>query len=332
MTDADKLPFLRAIVNSPDDDLPRLVYADFLEEKGEADHAVFIRQQCWGVPHQHPHYQGAKCSYHQHRMFEKRLGWVADINKLLREIGEGGIGQKNFGRYSWNEEKDGSIWMEIGDDARFTIRRGFVSEIRLPLAAFLGGQCERCGEMHPFDRYELRTCPDCHGTGHRPGLGRIIAEREPVEKWVLTGAEPIMLNTSPNDQLVFQDRYCWYPWRLAEGGTDAEDLPGRLFDLLPHEGAFFDGEFLCFPTREAALDALAEACWLYANRPRIEAEAEVEHCDRDSGFDPWNLHVPDDPLRRRSKAWFPTEAAAREAYFHAYCRQRAEVKRTGAST
>ncbi|MFM8273104.1 MAG: TIGR02996 domain-containing protein [Gemmata sp.] len=38
--------FLRAIFDAPDDDTPRLVYADFLQENGEEDRAVFIRWQC----------------------------------------------------------------------------------------------------------------------------------------------------------------------------------------------------------------------------------------------------------------------------------------------
>jgi uncharacterized protein (TIGR02996 family) len=38
--------FLRAILDAPNDDLPRLVYADYLEETGEADRAEFIRIQC----------------------------------------------------------------------------------------------------------------------------------------------------------------------------------------------------------------------------------------------------------------------------------------------
>jgi uncharacterized protein (TIGR02996 family) len=44
MTDA--ADFLAAITDQPDDDLPRLVYADFLEEAGDADRAEFIRVQC----------------------------------------------------------------------------------------------------------------------------------------------------------------------------------------------------------------------------------------------------------------------------------------------
>ena len=44
----EHLPFLRAICADPADDLPRLVYADFLEESGDPDQiarAHFIRAQ-----------------------------------------------------------------------------------------------------------------------------------------------------------------------------------------------------------------------------------------------------------------------------------------------
>lgn len=39
------IPFLAAIVANPDDDLPRLVFADWLEENGDSDRAEFIRLQ-----------------------------------------------------------------------------------------------------------------------------------------------------------------------------------------------------------------------------------------------------------------------------------------------
>ncbi|AMV28236.1 hypothetical protein VT84_27765 [Gemmata sp. SH-PL17] len=38
--------FLRAIFDAPDDDTPRLVYADFLQEHGEEERATLIRWQC----------------------------------------------------------------------------------------------------------------------------------------------------------------------------------------------------------------------------------------------------------------------------------------------
>ena len=37
--------FLQAIIDVPEDDLPRLVYADWLEEHGQAERAELIRVQ-----------------------------------------------------------------------------------------------------------------------------------------------------------------------------------------------------------------------------------------------------------------------------------------------
>jgi uncharacterized protein (TIGR02996 family) len=42
----DHASLLAAILEAPDDDAPRLVYADWLEEQGDADRAEFIRLQC----------------------------------------------------------------------------------------------------------------------------------------------------------------------------------------------------------------------------------------------------------------------------------------------
>ena len=43
MTQRDAL--LRAVCENPDDDLPRLVFADWCEENGEPERADFIRTQ-----------------------------------------------------------------------------------------------------------------------------------------------------------------------------------------------------------------------------------------------------------------------------------------------
>ncbi|MCU0702831.1 MAG: TIGR02996 domain-containing protein [Fimbriiglobus sp.] len=53
-------PFLRAVIAHPDDDLTRLVYADWLDENGRPERAEFIRVQvalAAGVtdPDRHPH-------------------------------------------------------------------------------------------------------------------------------------------------------------------------------------------------------------------------------------------------------------------------------------
>ena len=43
---ADDLAILAAVCAAPDDDTPRLVYADWLQEQGEEARAEFIRVQC----------------------------------------------------------------------------------------------------------------------------------------------------------------------------------------------------------------------------------------------------------------------------------------------
>ena len=43
---SDEAAFREAIIADPDDDAPRLVYADWLEEHGDAEYAEFIRVQC----------------------------------------------------------------------------------------------------------------------------------------------------------------------------------------------------------------------------------------------------------------------------------------------
>src|SRR5262245_38501765 len=43
---ADRESLLRAVIEAPADDAPRLAYADAAEREGNADRAAFIRLQC----------------------------------------------------------------------------------------------------------------------------------------------------------------------------------------------------------------------------------------------------------------------------------------------
>jgi uncharacterized protein (TIGR02996 family) len=132
-TDGQKL--YASILADPTNNDLRLIYADWLEENGGRDQAEFIRNHILSsCPN--PHYPGARFSYNQHRMIDKRLGWVSDINRVLRQVGDGGIGQVNFGCYEWNEEKDGSVYMKM-KDTKFVIRNGFVESVSLTLDRLL---------------------------------------------------------------------------------------------------------------------------------------------------------------------------------------------------
>ncbi len=101
MTDFER--FLAAIIESPEDDLPRLVFADWLEERGDTRRAEFIRLQC--ALDQEPH--GT----------EYRIRSEFRCQELLK--------------------RDRSKWIINGIPGRQEFRRGFVEYLHLSADAFL---------------------------------------------------------------------------------------------------------------------------------------------------------------------------------------------------
>lgn len=107
--------FLQAIRDNPADDTPRLVYADWLDEHGEAERAEFIRVQCRiadldielqsGEDCEHEHCEGCK---------ERRL-----LCERQREL------LASIGYYIVNTPQVWPISMTV-PARRVAIRRGFV--------------------------------------------------------------------------------------------------------------------------------------------------------------------------------------------------------------
>jgi uncharacterized protein (TIGR02996 family) len=83
MTDPD--PFLRAIVEDPDDDAVRLIYADWLEENGQPERAEFIRIQCTLAGRVSAR-QSLELQRRQHRLLaEYGTDWVGPLQPLLHD-------------------------------------------------------------------------------------------------------------------------------------------------------------------------------------------------------------------------------------------------------
>jgi uncharacterized protein (TIGR02996 family) len=86
----DEADFLRAIIERPDDDLPRRVFADWLDEHGQPERAEFIRVQCElaGMPQSVACNQPEKCYYAN--ACEHGCGAEARdaLRRREREIGE----------------------------------------------------------------------------------------------------------------------------------------------------------------------------------------------------------------------------------------------------
>jgi uncharacterized protein (TIGR02996 family) len=94
-------PFLRAIIEAPDDDTPRLIYADWLDEHGDEARAEFIRVQC--------SLEGMPADDRRRPKLQRRE------KELLAQYG-----------WAWAEE--------LGDEvSEWAFRRGFVERVEMRL-------------------------------------------------------------------------------------------------------------------------------------------------------------------------------------------------------
>src|SRR5436190_2525391 len=128
--------FLRAIREAPDDDTPRLVFADWLEERGDP-RGEFIRAQCRlaQMPDDHP----------------ARPGLEDHAQDLLARHGD-----------EWAAPLQG-----VAEDWEF--RRGFVERVTLPGQALLDHAERLFGaepirhaylSLRPEDATALAACPE----------------------------------------------------------------------------------------------------------------------------------------------------------------------------
>jgi len=84
---ADREAFLQTILEAPDDDTARLIFADWLEERGESERAELIRVQCElaRLPEdnpRHPHYAEWKAR-EQALLRAHEREWAAPLAALV---------------------------------------------------------------------------------------------------------------------------------------------------------------------------------------------------------------------------------------------------------
>lgn len=280
MTDGEAI--LAAILDAPDDDAVRLVYADWLEENGEADRAEFIRVQVRLatmpaaalttddlLAETYPGEALARAAAREapgrrlYRLRERELlaalGWRAAL----------GAGRP-----------DGLVPEGARYADHVTLSRGFVSAVRLPLAAWVGGPCATCegrpqqgrfhgaGATNPF-RWE---CPACHGTGRAPAHGTALVRAHPLEGVALTDRGPVRhpLVSSEGEQ------WSWYdaPWGSV---PPSAVLPRDLFRLLTGGYCLTHLGDVCrqrnYRTREGADSALSHALLAWAKAQCVAKSA-----------------------------------------------------------
>ncbi len=223
LTDRDAM--LAAVIAAPDDDLPRLVYADWLDDHSFAERAEFIRVQvALAYPTLGPDGTGDSGLRYRQVRREQEL-FDAHAYEWFPVPAGNVLGWGLFLPGDSNEwpDRPGSC----------VVRRGFVAEVRGPLAAFWGERaCEWCESgLEETPGGFFRHCRECHGTGRVSGptpAFRELVRREPVTTVGVTDCEP-WENDVADPPL--------YRWQAADGEPEADfgDLPPALFAaLVPH--------------------------------------------------------------------------------------------------
>lgn len=120
MSHPDEAAFIRAICESPGDDAPRLVFADWLEERGQAERAEFIRSQC-------------ELTSRAEELLDAANFWEW-FGPTLRDVWTGTPAVCIYPNWpaTWCEV---GHWERLADDARrwtVYVKRGFISRVVLP--------------------------------------------------------------------------------------------------------------------------------------------------------------------------------------------------------
>lgn len=264
----DYKAMLAGILATPDDDLPRLVLADWLDELQQDDataRAEFIRLgvqiESWGCTFkQTPEQPGWNhlcgtdekgywlCQPLRSReralLAEHAATWLmpspTPFPPLVRGSGQHGWSLKEVTRL-------GERYLPV------VFRRGFPTDVRCTLADWIGGECG-CGGTGEWVDYTVvlyHGCTRCRGTQRLTGIGPAVVAAHPVESVRVTDREPRSHTAG---------RW-WYRF-----GSGADDLPDTLIphlsssDLCGGWSGYQIGQYtnaVWFPTREAALSALS---------------------------------------------------------------------------
>ena len=207
---SDAAALLAAILANPDDDLPRLMYADEIEPS-EPARAEFIRVQVELASLAVRCPSGGDVERCRCEQFGP-CKWCAAGEPLRRR-------EREFLR-DWTRtllgEPKGLAPCRRGNELGYKtatgqfvaveFRRGFVAEVSLPLAAFAGGPCPWCRgrglEWYADATGDMgdRECEACggmfgkiRGSGLTTGVAPALFARHPVERVTLTDREPIRI-------------------------------------------------------------------------------------------------------------------------------------------
>lgn len=262
--DEPPLPFpdddpnpLRDVLAHPDEDWPRLIYADRLEAGGDESRATFIRVQIaladagkWADP---------QCR----ERHEERCVRASGLPSGGSFVDENATFERKFlacGRCRWAlrealrvHERELEIEYGVGWRIGYSLsnggvsyppcefHRGFIEVVTLSAANWLGGTCgNHCfespnnpGRWVVGGNLELVKCPACDGSGRLPGHAAALRAATPLKRVrLMTTPEPIEMlrlaqthDLHATGEMTYENRNRWYVQLLAA------EFPGLEFEL-----------------------------------------------------------------------------------------------------
>ncbi len=295
----DEELLIKVVLEAPNDALPRLVYADYIEERGRPEWAEFIRLQCeyallgecppslCCVLSQSPKHWCTYQSWHEknptahklerrmHELFGNPptlfgLTQVLSTDHLVEAISEKVANGENS---------------SITDNLA-VYKKGFVAEVYLKLFCFIGYPCARTDCFNEDASGPSEECPCCNGTGRHAGIARSLFKSQPIEKVVITNKKPSKWLATPTMGNQNNVQYMWerdmsdqpdpdvFSY-LADRRHDPDDddpilsrIPGFIFDMMEGESGdiYFINKigYRKYSTITEAHDDLSKACHQFA--------------------------------------------------------------------
>lgn len=188
--------FVRAVLADPEDDGPRLIFADWLDEQGEGERAEFIRVQCRLEREPCPHdYEGGGITLLRNNI----VGCPCDFCRLrARERELLGLGRDRWFDHwltSWTSDLAADMvagYYPENSNVPAVLagfRRGFVESLTLTAADWLA-HAEAMLSCQPVREVRLTTWPTNDGRpfGAREHVEAAMADQWPGVKFALPPA------------------------------------------------------------------------------------------------------------------------------------------------